>query len=500
MFGLAFQLVLTLVNFANRTILVRTLGMEVNGLNGLFTEVIAMLSLVELGVGSAITYNLYKPLAQNDEEKLCQLMSLFKKAYRIIAAVIFGIGLALVPVIQYLVKGTDFPLNYIRLVFALFVIQTASSYLFAYNRSLLIADQRNYVVSILTTLFRVLMFLAGIAALLTTHSFVLYLVIQIIFTVLSNIAVTMTARKRYPFLKRTAQLPPEEKKSVFANIKHLFISSLSGKITNSTDNILISVLVSTVQVGIYSNYSMIATAIKNVFVQIMSAMSGSVGNLLVTEQPQHCHKVLKRMTFLFFVCGFLASAGLMSVSGAFVTLCFGGDYLMDNAIVFVCALNLFFFILREPLWQVMTVSGLFARMKYISILGTVSNLVVSLLLGFPFGTIGILIGTTATLLIQFVLNCMLLYRKRFQIPAKQYLLYVGKMTLLAIVGSLFIWLLCSLVTVGSLVVTVLLRAAVSVIVTALLVVVFYFATPEFKYFWSLALKAFHKLLHRTQRS
>ena len=260
-----------LLSMVTRTALVRILGLSAVSLNGLFTEVIAVLSLAELGVGSAITYNLYKPLAGQDEQKLTQLMWFYKSAYRLIAGFILAAGLCFLPFVSCLIRNAEYDMGYLRLVYVIFLLKTVSSYFFSYKRTLLDADQKMYLISAANTLFRFITVASNLAVLMLTHNFIAYLLSDVGVTLANNVAIAHIADRQYPFLKKRDRLPTEEKKKIFANMKHIFIGTLSGKITNSTDNILISVLVGTLQVGLYSNYSLIISNVRKILLLIPDA-------------------------------------------------------------------------------------------------------------------------------------------------------------------------------------------------------------------------------------
>ncbi len=483
-YGLLTQAVTIALNFSARIILVRILGREANGLNGLFTEVIAMLSLAEMGVGTAIVYSLYKPLAEQDHKKISELMWLFKIAYRIIAAVVFLIGLALTPFIQYIVKETGYETSYIQMVFLLFVIKTASSYLFSYKSSLLIADQKIYIVSNIMAVSRVVCTLFDIVVLIVLKSFVAYLIVAILFNLLANICIAVYAKRQYPYIHAKDRLPKKECIHILSNIRHIFISKLSGKITNSTDNILVSVLVNTVATGIYSNYALIMTNIKQVFGQVMNAMAGSFGNLMVTETPLHCDRIMRRLTFMFFTAGMIFGGGLIASSEPLITLCFGADSLLDTFTLIVCSYNLFLFILIFPLWHVMSISGLFAEDKKTSLAGSGINLIVSLILGKVIGMAGIFIGTSCTILIQLFWKAHILYAKRLGLQSKRYIMELIKMLLLAFVVLLGEKFLCDRIIAGPLIVQFFLRGTASVIISAVVIWLFYGRSSVFEYFYS----------------
>ena len=418
--AIASQVVTVILSFFTRTALIRTLGIQAVSLNGLFAEIITMLSMAELGVGSAIVYNLYKPLSENDEKKVCQLMTLFQTAYRVIALVIFTAGLLLTPFIQYLVNSIDYPLSYIRLVYVLFVIQSASSYLFAYKSSLLMADQKKYVVTIITLEARTVNAVVTVAVLYLTGNYIFYLCIQILFNFSSNVLSALYVDKTYPYLRKDSSMPREEKKNIFRNVKYLFMDTIAYRTINSTDNILISTLVSTLQVGYYSNYNVFFNIIRQLQSNFSQSITGSLGNLLVTETPEHCIRVLNRLNYLFYVMGFALSLGMFACVSSVVRLWLGADFLLPEAVVFVSCLNLFVNFCKAPLWQMMGVSGLFRDNKNISIVGCVTNLVVSVALGVKLGMVGVFLGTTATSLVELVLKVRLLFGKSFHVSVKKY--------------------------------------------------------------------------------
>ena len=419
--AIASQAVTVALSFFTRTALIRTLGIQAVSLNGLFAEVITMLSMAELGVGSAIVYNLYKPLSENDEKKVCQLMTLFQTAYRVIALVIFSVGLLLTPVIQYLVNNISYSLSYIRLVYVLFVIQSASSYLFAYKSSLLMADQKKYVVTILTLAARTVNAIVTVAVLYLTGNYILYLCVQILFSFSSNLLCALYVDKTYPYLRKDRSIPKEEKKAIFRNVKYLFVDTIAYRTINSTDNILISTLVSTLQVGYYSNYNVFFNIIRQLQSNFAGSITGSLGNLLVTQTPEHCIRVLNRLNYLFYVMGFVLSLGMFACVAPVIQLWLGADFLLPEAVVLVSCLNLFVNFCKAPLWQMMGVSGLFRDNKNISIVGCVTNLVVSVALGVKLGMVGVFLGTTATSLVELVLKTRLLFGKSFHVSVKQYL-------------------------------------------------------------------------------
>ncbi|MCC2878101.1 lipopolysaccharide biosynthesis protein [Lachnoclostridium pacaense] len=477
-----------LLSMVTRTALVRILGLSAVSLNGLFTEVIAVLSLAELGVGSAITYNLYKPLAGQDEQKLTQLMWFYKSAYRLIAGFILAAGLCFLPFVSCLIRNAEYDMGYLRLVYVIFLLKTVSSYFFSYKRTLLDADQKMYLISAANTLFRFITVASNLAVLMLTHNFIAYLLSDVGVTLANNVAIAHIADRQYPFLKKRDRLPTEEKKKIFANMKHIFIGTLSGKITNSTDNILISVLVGTLQVGLYSNYSLIISNVRKILLLIPDAAAGSIGNLAVSESRERCHQVLCRMTFIIYLVTTFCSACILCMSDPFVEILFGRKYLMDDILQYSFVVNFFYFVVREPLWRMMMVSGLFAKDKNISILGSSINLVVSIVLGLKWGILGIMLGTTCTLIIQIILKTRLLYREFLYLDAAHYQWLLIKISAAAFAGLYISKLLCHMMIPASPYGRLWVYFMVACIVSVSLNVVLFYRTEEFIYCRNLAVR------------
>ena len=430
-YAFVMQFLNILFNFVFRTVVIKVLGIQVQSLNGLFTEVLAALSLAELGVGSAIVYNLYKPLAEGDTEKVKQLMQLFRKAYRIIAATTFVAGTICVPFIPLIVKEVDYSTTYIQFVYMLFVIELSVSYLFSYKISLITADQKTYIFTKIDAVVKIVSLAVKIAVIVIARQYILYLIASIIVTVVNNMIKSNIVDRQYSWLKdKCTPLPKEERAHVFSNIKNIFIKSLSGKITNSTDNILISILVNTIQVGYYTNYSLILGVFRQIANQIAySGVVASLGNMMAQESKEKCIKVFYRLQYLFFFIAVVSAVAIQVCIAPFIIGVWrlgGEEFLLPDLVLSILCLNLFIEISNRPLWAIMEVSGLFKYDKWASIAGSIVNLIVSILLGRWIGMAGIFIGTFITYVIQAVIKAYLLFRMKFGVtPIKYYLIQVA---------------------------------------------------------------------------
>ncbi|MGX6445627.1 lipopolysaccharide biosynthesis protein [Neobacillus sp. K501] len=491
MFSLIYYFVNVISTFVIRKVLIITIGIQGVGLNSLFNEVIMMLSLAEMGVGTAIIYSLYKPLAENNQQKVKELMNLFRKAYLTIAGIVIIIGLSLVPFIHLIVKETGYNDNYIKYIFILFVAQSAISYCFAYKRSLLIADQRTYISATVDAAFKLISVVSSISILWLSNRFDAFLYSLIFWSLLNNIWVARKTNTLYPYLKGNKEiLPRKEKRKVFQNVKDLFISRVSGTVTNSTDNVLISVFVNTIEVGIYSNYALIINAFKQALVQFDIALQGSVGNLYAEGNTDQTINVLKKLTYIYFVLATVFCTSYISSGTSFVSAIFGDTYQLTMPVLLLTAVNLYFHAVRGPVWQVISVSGLFKQDKYIAILGTIVNLIVSVIMGWRYGVFGIFLGTTCTYIIQLCLKILLIFKfgfARSYIPFLQY--WFGHFTGFLLISSVS-YILASRIETGNYLLNFFLQGVIAFTFSLIAIIIFTFKTDEFKYFYSLFTKTF----------
>ena len=483
-FGIFALIVTTIMSFITRTVMVQMIGLEAVSLNGLFHEVIATLSLAELGIGSTIVYNLYKPLAENDVEKVCQLMTFFKKIYRLIAAVTFLLGVIVCFFVPVIVNDISYSNGYIRVVFMLFVVQIASSYLFTYKVSLLNADQNSYIYSIVTSISKVVGAILLLMILVYTKNYIFYLIGNIFVTVSTNIIASIVVDKRYTYLCDKT-LPKEDKKTIFDNVKNIFIKQLSGKITNSTDNILISVMVSTVMVGYYSFYSLIIGVVKQLIDKVEVGIKASMGNLFVKGTNEECIKVLRRLTWGYSAFATVGCVGIYVCIEPFITLWMGAEYLLARSILLVLCLNLYCYIASKPIYSAMHVSGLFVEGRNISIVGSVINLIVSIVLGKYLGMLGIFIGTMCTYIVQIISKIYYVYKLKFYTSSRKYI-WMWVKSIIILMTMLFAnSYICNRVLITNLIVTIIVRALIVIVSCLLILVVCYVKTEEFTYFWKM---------------
>lgn len=393
--GLIAQVANVLLNFVVRMVFVRCLNEEYLGVNGLFSNILTVLSLAELGVGSAIIFNLYKPIAQNDKQEIAGYMNLYRKAYACIGAVVFVIGVAISPFLNYLIKDTpDIP--HLTIIYYLFLCNTVCSYFFAYKKSMFTADQRDRVVSRYRFYFAIVKSAAQCAVLVLTGNFILYLVIQVICTFLENCAVSVKADKNYPFLKeyKKQKISREKLQAVITNVKATMIYKIGGVLLDGTDNIILSVMIGVTSVGKLSNYTLIVTSVTMIMQTVISSLTASIGNFVAKEDKSKHEGLLNNVTFVSFIFYGFSFVCLATLMTPFVELVFGAKYALNNGEVFVIALNFYIIGMMNSVWMFRTTMGLFVHGKYRPLISAGINIVVSVILAKYLGLLGVLLGTT----------------------------------------------------------------------------------------------------------
>ena len=441
------NLALVIVNFIARRIFVTVLSEQYLGLNGTFTNVLSMLSIAELGVGTAITYSMYKPLAVRDEGLLLSLMALYRRYYRIIGVVIALLGVAVTPLLPYLTH--DLPdIPNIRFIFLLFVLDSALSYALVYKQSLISADQKQYIV----TAYRntVLMILAVVQSvlLLLTHNYFAYLAAKILSTLAINVLLARKADRMYPFLRSAspAPLPQDVKQEISKNIRATIIHKLGTIVVFQTDNLLIALFVGAVSVGIYSNYVMITSGLTTAYLLVFRSLTASVGNLCAEEDKTHAREVFWQIDlFGRWLYGFSAIC-LVALFNPFIgSVWLTPEYLFPMKLVLIISANFYVTGMRHSVLTYRDAMGLYWYDRYKAIFEAAINLIVSILLARKYGILGIFIGT----FVSTVTTCMwvepyMLFKHGFRYPVRGYFIRYGVNTLLTIAIGSITWYLCSL--------------------------------------------------------
>lgn len=413
-----------LMGFLTRVVFTRMLNENYVGINGLFTDILNVLSLTELGVGTAITYALYHPVAARDKEKQKSLMRLYCWFYRMVAAVVAVFGVAVIPFMDLLIKNRP-DVDHLILIYLMYLANSVLSYLLIYKRTLIDAHQLIYVGTLYQTIFLVVQDVIQIIVLVTTKNFILFLSIYIVCTLLGNICISKKADSLYPYLKDrdVKPLPKEERKEILKNIKAMLMHKVGTVVVNNTDNLLLSSFVGIVSVGIYSNYYLVIGSVRQVLDQIFQGITASVGNLGVTEDSGRVRRIFETSFFVGQWMYGAAAICLYELLNPFVEISFGRNYLFAENIVLILCINFYINGIRKATLVFRDSLGLFWFDRYKSIVEALLNLIVSVLLVVRFGTAGVFIGTfISTILTSLWVEPYVLYKHHLKAPVRLYFL------------------------------------------------------------------------------
>ena len=468
-----------LIKFIGRTLFIRILGVELLGINGLFTNILTLLSLAELGLGNAVIYSMYKPLKEKNYDKLAALNLFYKKIYRIIIIVILAFGVAFIPFLEKIVNLEN-NIQYLHIYYILFLIDTACSYVMCYKQSIINADQKVYILKIVYFCIQIIQFILQLIVLLIFKNYIIYIVIQICCTLLNNLICSCIANKLYPFINRKNKLTKTEQKDIFNNIKSLFLYKLSGTILNNTDNIFISVLIGTTIVGYYSNYYMVISSLNGIIYLILNSVTASIGNLMTTQENDKQKDIFLQLNLICFFLTGMTSIILFGIFNDFITLWIGKEYILSNLVIYITIINLYIYDMQIPVWIYRDTTGLFNDAKNATIIVTILNIVLSFVFGKIFGLFGILLATgLSRLLVTSWQQPLVLYKKVLKSSPKRY--YYNKIYYSVI---LFIIILLSSFTSYKINVdsylSLIIKIFVIFMVAFVLLYMFLFKTNEFK--------------------
>lgn len=488
------QVVALLIQLIVRMVFVHYLSSEYLGLSGLFSNILSMLSLVELGVGPAMTFSLYKPLAEHDTEKVKSLMRLYQIAYRAIGIAILMLGIITIPIYPYLIN--DKPnISHLNLIYFLFVFNTGVSYFYSYKRSLISSDQKRYVETLTHYIFYFLYNLAQIIALVLTQNYILFLICQVVSTILENITLSKMADRMYPYLKEKniAKLPQEDVARIKRNVGAMVFHKVGTIVVNGTDNILITRFIGLAVTGLYSNYTVVLNALKLIVSQVFKSITASVGNLSAVESEKKIAEVFYKTLFAnFWIYGFCAIC-LECLFQPFISIWLGKDFLLDQFTVTVLVLSFFFQGMRQAVLTFRDATATYYYDRYKPLAESLVNLVASIALVQIMGIAGIFLGTIiSTLAVCTWVEPYVLYKHVLRCPLNEYF----KKYLLYCIVTLFAGIItCGLALLprGNIYFVFIMRGIICAVVPNLIFVIVFYRTKEFSYFKnimsSLVLKA-----------
>lgn len=409
--GWGFSLVTTVTGFVSRTVFIAVLGKTYLGLSGLFANVLTMLSLSELGFGTAMVFALYKPLAEHDTEAVKSLMRFYERAYRLIGFGVAALGAVIAPFLPLLIKEHASIAN-LYWIYGIYVFNSAYTYFFSYKRALMSANQKGYQVTLITTVTKLLTNALQIAILLGMHyslqsdaadlgrwrsmAFIIYLLAQTAVSIGENLYVNAFIDRRNPFLRdrHVKPLDPDTHRSIIKNVQALVYHKLGDFCLYATDNIFVSAFLNLQYVGILFNYTMITSTLSSFVANLFNGLSASLGNLVAKENEEKRLQVFDVMLFVSMWVYGAISVALLCVLTPSINLWLGSNFLLGRLAVAVMAMNFFLTGLRIPFLTIKNAAGIYRQDRFVPVVQSIVNIVFSIVLARPLGVAGVLLGTT----------------------------------------------------------------------------------------------------------
>lgn len=480
-------------NFIGRTFFIKCLASEYLGVGGMFGNVFAVLSLCELGFGEAVSQAMFKPLARNDMKEIGGLLHYYKGVYRYIAIVTFALCMAVLPFLHMLFPDVVKIENY-RGVYLLFVASQMMSYYFAPKRSLVVSDQRVYVIMNVRTVCSFIVTASQILWLLSTHNYFGYLFLRILFQLIDGISVELYADKKYGISGslRKHDLAEHRKNSIKKNTAALALHRIGGVINNSTDSILLSSRLGLSKMGVYSNYSLIINSLGSFIALAVSSASASVGNLGAEENPEKSEKILSVLTFANFYMLTNCAAVMLCVINPVISLWIGDEMCFSGVETAVIIAGFYMSYIRDPVQIFLRNYGVFESTKLMPIIRGLLNLVLSFVFVSRYGVAGVFAGTLiSTLTVPFLAEPYMLFKHGFGSKCggfiKKYVSYVVFSFIICAV-SLF---LSSFIRSGGFM-GVILKSFTALCVTNAALISVFGRKDEFSRLWQMIMRKFSK--------
>lgn len=448
-FGTCLKLYQIVVPFLMRTIMIYFMGVQYLGLNSLFTSVLQVLNLAELGVGSAMVYSMYKPVAEHDNNTICALMGLYRKYYRTIGMVVLAAGCVIIPFVPHLIKS-DVPegIN-IYVLYVMNLLATVFTYwLYAYKNSILQAYQRNDIVSKVTIITDTIKYILQIFTIVFLKNYYMYVLVLILLQIASNIITAAVVTRMYPEYRCKGSLPKEEVAQINSRIRDLFTSKIGAVIVNSADTVVISAFLGLTVLAIYQNYFFIISSVIAFIAVVFNSCTAGIGNSIIVETKEKNYNDFKKFTFLIaWIAGF-CTVCIVCLMQPFMNIWMNGNEKLMLGMSEVVCFCIYFFVyeIQQLLLTYKDAAGMWHEDKYRPLVTALTNLALNIIMVQFFGLYGVLLSTVISII--FIGMPWLFYNLftvLFKRNAAKYVMRVVYYTVITIVISIITYSVCSLV-------------------------------------------------------
>lgn len=477
------------LQFISRTVFIYYLGEGYLGINGLFTNVLGVLSFAELGIGTAINFSLYKPVAEQNIEKIKAYMFYYKWAYRIIALIVSILGVVLIPFLDILVTDPG-DVGNITVYYCIYLFNTVTSYFVSYKYSLVNAEQKNYIYTNINLIINASTIVIQIISLIIWKNFMAYLLVAAGFGVIQKIFISVYFDKLYPYLKdkNVNKLSKDEKKTLIDKVKALIIHKIGDVSVHQTDNIIVSAFVSTKMVGLLSNYNLIISTISGCINILFNSVTGSLGNMVATETKEYQYQIFKKYRFIgFWFYGFTAIA-LAILMSPFITLWIGDRMVVNVTTINLIVLDYYMIGQRICLNNIKSAAGVFEPDKYVALLQAVVNLIASIVLVKLIGLPGVYLGTIMQGMLSSILKPILSYKILFGRSSKYYFIDSVRYGVIVFIAYVICYCLSREILENVTVLNFIVMIGLVVIIPNAIFVLVFHKSEEFKYLVAMVTK------------
>lgn len=478
-FGFGYRIINIILPFVSRTTILYILGEKYLGLSSLFTSILSFLSLAEMGMGAAVIFSMYEPIAQNDKQTLCCLLNYYKRFYRLIGVLILVLGLLLVPFLPKLITGSVPADINLQLLYMLYLLNTVLSYLlFAYKQSVIQAYQRNDIISKIGIIVTPISYLFMIVAMVITRNYYAYVIWLPVFTIITNIMVMLYVNKHYPDIKPNGDISAELKKAINKKVKALIGTKLNTVIINAADNIVMAAFLGLTTIAVYGNYYYIMSSIVAFLGIIYSSMTAGIGNSLVVESLEKNYNDFLKFSFInAWLVGWCAIC-LACLYQPFMMIWVGETLIFPTAIMMQMCLYFYIYQIRKIPVIYKDAAGIWWEDRFRPYVSMFINLVLNIILVQHIGVSGVIISTIVSLMISIPWENYTIFKYVFLRSSKEYYLKMLSYAIVTIFAGLITFFICQLP--GDGICALFVRGIICIFVPNVIFMVCFYKKTEFK--------------------
>lgn len=479
MHGLVYRIISIIFPFIIRTITINVLSSEYLGLSSLFTSILQALNLMEVGIGSALIFNIYEPVAKNDTKKICNYLAYYKKCYRVIGSLILIIGIAIMPFIKTFINGTYPSEINIYIIYFIYLINTVFSYwLFAYKNSVALAYQRTDVESRILSISQSLLYISQIIILLLIKNYYIYIIMLPIFTIVKNILVSLKIDKLYPDIRTIGTITSDEKNKVKSNVKALFGHQVFFTVINSADNIILSAFLGLTDLAIYNNYYYILSSINNIFTILFNSIQAGIGNSIILDKKEDVFENYKRFRLFIYMAACICSACLFCLYQPFMNIWMGESLMLNDICVLIFTLGFYVTQVRRVVTTYKNAAGMWSQdflKPYVVIL---VDIILNVILIPRIGSIGAMLSTIISIcLIAIPWENYVLYRKLYKMKLSEQYIFIFKEVFVLIISLIACKYITNYIIISGFL-GLIIKLILTILISLLINLIMHFRTPE----------------------